>query len=165
MRQPWLALALPATVALFAGPALPEAPPGRYAILSVTAVKDTVTGLVWTRKPTLTTTSNGWTEALLGCESLAQDGKDDWRLPAIREVFSLFDHSSTDQNLIDRNAFDITGITTLQVFSSTPSGVRSGTSATAQMVNGFTFNGATGITRLSQASNVRYLCVRGPDTP
>lgn len=66
-------------------------------------VTDRVTGLMWTKSPDL----NGdgainladklsYAEAQAGAASFRQAGYDDWRLPSIKELYSLIDFSGVD---------------------------------------------------------------------
>lgn len=54
-------------------------------------ISDNLTGLVWQKNPP--NTSLTWEQALSGAESLQLAGFDDWRLPNIKELFTLQDAS------------------------------------------------------------------------
>ena len=65
----------------------------RFTILSDTnVVLDNLTGLMWARNADLAGTWMNWTSALAFCESLDYGGHSDWRLPSVRELYSLIDH-------------------------------------------------------------------------
>jgi hypothetical protein len=82
-------------------------------------VTDTITGLTWTRCPmsdinTLDTTdqctsvrsSFTWNDAITACNNLDYDGQNNWRLPNIRELFTLIFHRGYfDQQTMDKDAF------------------------------------------------------------
>ena len=55
------------------------------------AVTDFVHNLQWTA----TDASGTWGELLNYCEDLVLDGQDDWRLPSIKELWTLVDYSRT----------------------------------------------------------------------
>jgi len=54
-------------------------------------VTDNVTGLVWAQE--LSDSSMPWSEASSYCESLELAGYDDWRLPTVKELWSIRDFS------------------------------------------------------------------------
>jgi hypothetical protein len=54
-------------------------------------VTDNVTGLMWEQAPT---GDYSWEEAQEYCENLELGGYDDWRLPTLKELFSISDFSS-----------------------------------------------------------------------
>ena len=59
-------------------------------------ITDNGTGLEWVANPTdagVGATYN-WTNAIAACEGLSYAGHSDWRLPNIRELFSLLDYSN-----------------------------------------------------------------------
>ncbi|MES1186563.1 MAG: DUF1566 domain-containing protein [Myxococcales bacterium] len=57
-------------------------------------VTDNATRLVW-QLSALDETPRTWQEALAYCEALSHAGKDDWRLPSIKELATLVDESAT----------------------------------------------------------------------
>jgi len=54
-------------------------------------ITDNVTGLIWTQN--VSTYSMPWSEASKYCESLTTGGYSDWRLPTIKELWSIRDFS------------------------------------------------------------------------
>lgn len=70
-------------------------------------VTDNNTGLIWLQDPGEKMT---WKEALAHAESFEYAGHDDWRLPTIKELYSLIDFSgnSTDTPYIDVDYFVFT---------------------------------------------------------
>lgn len=54
-------------------------------------ITDNITGLTWTQE--LSTYSMPWSEASEYCESLTTGDKNDWRLPTVKELWSLRDYS------------------------------------------------------------------------
>lgn len=52
-------------------------------------VTDNVTGLVWEQDPT--DTAAVWSDAVDYCEALSLGGSDDWRIPILKELFSISD--------------------------------------------------------------------------
>ncbi|MDY0339955.1 MAG: DUF1566 domain-containing protein [Coriobacteriia bacterium] len=66
-------------------------------------VTDNVTGLTWTQSPDLNDDGDididdklTYEEALAGAESTKVGGYDDWRLPTIKELYSLIDFNGVD---------------------------------------------------------------------
>ncbi|MBT3318607.1 MAG: DUF1566 domain-containing protein [Clostridia bacterium] len=57
-------------------------------------VSDSNTGLMWQQDPGGVKMT--WDEAMSGAESFSLGGYDDWRLPTIKELYSLIDFSGTD---------------------------------------------------------------------
>lgn len=58
-------------------------------------VSDNVTGLMWTQDPGEKKT---WDDAVTGAKKCKTGGYDDWRLPTIKELYSLMDFSGVDVN-------------------------------------------------------------------
>ncbi len=76
-------------------------------------VTDGVTGLVWTASPDLdgdgtvdAADKRTWAEAVAGAAHLTLAGHRDWRLPTIKELYSLIDFRGTDPSG-DVNATDL----------------------------------------------------------
>lgn len=69
-------------------------------------ITDNNTGLMWQKTPV----DNGmsWTEAAEYCASLDLGGYDDWRLPTVKELFSISDFSQ-GWPYLDTTYFDIAG--------------------------------------------------------
>lgn len=71
-------------------------------------VTDNVTGLMWTKSPDLDGDGDidvsdklSWNEALAGAETFDLAGYDDWRLPGIKEQYSLIMFSGVDPSGYD----------------------------------------------------------------
>lgn len=54
-------------------------------------ITDNVTGLIWTQE--LSTSAMSWSEASEYCESLTIGGYSDWRLPTVKDLWSIRDFS------------------------------------------------------------------------
>lgn len=54
-------------------------------------VTDNVTGLTWAQG--LSESSMSWEDAVDYCENLTLGGYDDWRLPSLKELWSIRDYS------------------------------------------------------------------------
>jgi hypothetical protein len=117
-----------------------SAPAGRYSLTSST-VLDTKTGLTWQR--VLSTTPLNWANSGTYCSTLDLGGTG-WRMPTLKELFTLVDLSVALAPMIDTVAFPDTPA---EFFWSTPSG------------RGVSFNGgfAAAVT-IPGTANVR--CVR-----
>lgn len=61
-------------------------------------ITDNVTGLMWQRDPG---TKKKYAEAEAGAQDLVLAGYTDWRLPSIKELYSLIDFRGTDPNTMD----------------------------------------------------------------
>lgn len=59
-----------------------------YENVSSLAIRDNITGLIWQKG---SSTSVTWEGAIQYCENLFLDGRTDWRLPNIKELFSIVD--------------------------------------------------------------------------
>ena len=71
-------------------------------------VTDNVTGLMWQQVPDRIGLS--WQEAVDYCNSLELAGYDDWRMPTLKELFSISDFSQ-GWPYLDTNYFDLAGLT------------------------------------------------------
>jgi hypothetical protein len=67
-------------------------------------VIDSMTGLEWQRT-SLDDRERTWKAALAYCESLIHSGKDDWRLPNIKELATIIDESATLAPVVDAATF------------------------------------------------------------
>ena len=56
-------------------------------------ITDTETGLMWQQA---TMERKDWDNAILSCSELALAGHKDWRLPTIKELFSIVDFERSD---------------------------------------------------------------------
>lgn len=79
------------------------APVGKF-VPSAEVVADTQTGLTWQK--VVGATKVAWPAASTYCDQLSLDGKDDWRLPQLQELYSLVDFNVAGVNpYIDATAF------------------------------------------------------------
>lgn len=74
-------------------------PADRFAVYSAGLVDDTLTGLVWQQEASTTTMS--FTDAQTYCSSAGSG----FRLPTLKELFSIVDHTVTSGPQIDQTAF------------------------------------------------------------
>ena len=77
----------------------PQAGNERFVEISRGVLRDSTTGLMWTK-------DNGhdltWREALAYCEDHAEASYDDWRMPKLEELSTLFEQTAkTEPKLID----------------------------------------------------------------
>ena len=72
-------------------------PPPRFTVQAETnCVVDNLTGLMWTRNASMNGTNLlTWKEAVEFCKKLDYGGHKDWRLPQIRELYSIMDPNYT----------------------------------------------------------------------
>ena len=68
-------------------------------------VTDNVTGLIWQQTPD--SGNYSWNEAQAYCESLELGGIDDWRMPSLKELFSISNFSA-GWPYLDMTYFDLT---------------------------------------------------------
>ena len=67
-------------------------------------VMDNVTGLIWQQTPD--SGNYSWDQAQVYCESLELSGNDDWRMPSLKELFSI-SNFSTGWPYLDQTYFDL----------------------------------------------------------
>lgn len=132
------------------GPALTGA---RTATTDV--VSDAMTGLVW-QASSLDDTLLSWGDALTYCEGLVHAGKDDWRLPSIKELATIVDETVTEAPVLYA---DLGGAAT-QYWSSTPAPNISGGEPFAFAVEtSFGISPSFKVTEIAAAAR----CVRSAD--
>lgn len=95
MRNRMIFVLVPASLALAAAVAWATAPAGKFTTAPDTVV-DTQTQLTWQRS--VGNTKVTWKQAFDACDALDLDGKTDWRLPELQEVYSLIDFSKAGLN-------------------------------------------------------------------
>lgn len=67
-------------------------PVPRFTVLSEpNQIRDNLTGLIWAKDTNIGGTMN-WSNAIVYCESLVYGGTNDWRLPTIKELYTLVDY-------------------------------------------------------------------------
>lgn len=69
-------------------------------------VTDNNTGLMWQKSPS--SSHYNWLDAKAYCESLELDGHSDWRMPTLKELFSISDFS-TGWPYLNTTYFDLAG--------------------------------------------------------
>ena len=128
-----------------------SAPPTRYTIgntgISQDIAADNQTGLTWQRSFQDQVT---YAEADSFCQSLVLGGASDWRLPSIRELVSIVDHTRVVP-AIDEATFP--GTPSLYFWSSTPYVDTPGTMWTIYFGNG-------GMTGYGGSQKLHVRCVR-----
>lgn len=91
------------TIAISLAVVLASAAPARaerFVVNGDLTVTDTSTGLMWTQGQR---GAGNWSSALGSCEALVLAGYSDWRLPNVKELFSLYDLSQSRG--LDPNVF------------------------------------------------------------
>lgn len=81
-------------------------------------VRDNLTGLIWARDATMAVQTN-WLDAIDYCENLVYGGTNDWRLPNIKELYSLVDTGHYNVAIPSPNPF--TGLGPVIYWSSSTS--------------------------------------------
>ncbi len=121
----------------------------RFVVLGDGTVFDSLTNLTWQTQPSAS--AMNWEEALSYAEKQTVAGKTDWRLPNIKELYSL--HSLTDFSpAVDKSVFPNIGITKLWSSTSLPN----------QTVQAWYWDTNTGLTtHVAKTSMYNVLCVRG----
>jgi hypothetical protein len=69
-------------------------------------ITDTLTGLMWAENANLPSVTKTWNDAIDYCNGLSLEGYTDWRLPNVRELFSLIDFSQYNPALPSGHPFD-----------------------------------------------------------
>ncbi len=117
-------------------------------------VTDSLTGLAW-QTTALDETPRTWAAALDYCETLTHAGKQDWRLPSIKELATLVDETAEAAPVV---AADFGGAATEDYWSSTPTSPYSG------QPSAFTLDTDFGISLTLQMGQSRPArCVRTAD--
>lgn len=70
-------------------------------------VTDHLTGLMWSKDSTYS--QGDWSSMVTACENATIAGHTDWRLPNVKELFSLFDFSRSSPSLPNGHPFTDTG--------------------------------------------------------
>lgn len=99
----------------FAARCVRGTPPAGVRSVDTDVTTDAMTKLVW-QTTMLDATLVNWQDALAYCEGLSHAGKDDWRLPNIKELATLVDESATAAPVLYADL----GGTATQYWSSTP---------------------------------------------
>lgn len=74
-------------------------------LLGATSKQDDKTGLIWQDNEAIRQHSLDYEEAVQYCKDLTVDGFGDWRVPALKEAYSIVDLSRTRPAL--KNGFEI----------------------------------------------------------
>ena len=91
----WLRMVIVFVVLVVAGAALAD---GRFVDNGDGTVTDTKTGLMWAQTDNMGHIS--WKDARLYCENIILSRYDNWRMPTIEELKTLFDDSLDDHETI-----------------------------------------------------------------
>ncbi|MEP2788819.1 MAG: putative Ig domain-containing protein, partial [Kangiellaceae bacterium] len=70
-----------------------------------TVVYDSANKLMWQDTEEVTTDLHSWNDAINYCENLELDDSTDWRLPNIKEYFTLIDEDQFEPNYSNRDTF------------------------------------------------------------
>jgi hypothetical protein len=87
--------------------------PPSYTVNGDGTVTDNVTGLMWTQDPGEKMT---WQQAIDGAKDCAAGGCGDWRLPTIKELYSLIDFNGTDPDPMGTDTSGLTPFIDASVF-------------------------------------------------
>lgn len=115
-------------------------------------ISDSRTGLLWQKQDDGTTRT--WENAITYCEGLALAGNSDWRLPNIKELFTIVDNTKY-YPAIDTTYFPNTQSEYLGYWSST---TNAGVTSNALYVSFFSGSVAT---NFDKTSSFLVRCVRG----
>jgi hypothetical protein len=118
-------------------------------------VTDSTTGLVWQDNADTQTDTN-WDDAVIYCENLTQAGLDNWRIPTINELISIYDYSLTDPKI------DTTFTNRSAIKLMWSNNIDSVTTTNAHYIS---FNGSTGTTAKTTTADYTVRCVSTPPTP
>jgi hypothetical protein len=106
-------------------------------------ITDDLTGLEWTEDAYLPGESKTWNDAIDYCNGLDYGGHDDWRLPNVRELFSLIDWSQWVPALPSGHPFDnVKTVTGDYYWSSTTTAYNMGYAWLVDLGGSFVTNGA-----------------------
>jgi hypothetical protein len=118
-------------------------------------VQDAMTGLIW-QASSLDDTLLTWGDALAYCEGLVHAGKDDWRLPSIKELATLVDETATVAPVLYADL----GGGAAQYWSSTPApNIGGGESFAFAVETSFGISPSFKVTEVAAAAR----CVRSAD--
>lgn len=91
----------------------------RFTVLANTnCVRDNLTGLIWARNTALFSAA-AWGTTITNCLDLDYGGQTDWRLPNIKEMFSLFDGSQQSPALTAGHPFFGVAVSSVGYWTST----------------------------------------------
>ncbi|MBL7975981.1 MAG: DUF1566 domain-containing protein, partial [Candidatus Kapabacteria bacterium] len=120
-----------------------------FVVLGDGTVYDSLTNLTWQTQPSAS--AMNWEEALSYAEKQNVAGKTDWRLPNIKELYSLHNLNAIAP-AVDKSVFTNIGVTKLWSSTSLPN----------QTVQAWYWDTNTGLTtHVAKTSVYNVLCVRG----
>lgn len=116
-------------------------------------VRDTLTGLVWTRSEVPDATPRSWSLATSYCNNLEYGGQTDWRLANMQELFTLLDYHAVPGG----------GRTYVDIFPQIPGEIYwTGTTDARAATRAWYINfGTTSISSIGKIYGYRAQCVRG----